>query len=430
MNQAELIRLYGFYENELTNGILSFWLPRCMDTQYGGFLNCFTNFGDRLVSHDKYTWSQGRFVWMFAKLATLSAPLFTQAQRAHFLSLAQNGADFLMEHCLLSSEDWRCTFLMHADGNPKYADGCNVLDMSIYADCFVVAGLAKYAEAARDDAAYRFAKRLYQSILARVASGSFHTLPYPLSSGYRAHGIPMILSNVTKELHGASALLDADYCPELLRNLRAFTQDILTHFTDKNHVIHEVITRDNTFFPDLLGQHANPGHTIEDMWFMIDAADLLNDPSMVTQAAAIAEKALAIGWDEECGGILHFCDVNGGEPVGNPGTTADEPMCRQLSGWGDKLWWIHSEALYTSLLCYDRTGNEAFRTWHDRVFEYVFSIFPNRDPEIREWIQIRQRDGRPQDKVVALPVKDPYHITRNLALLLELLHRMRTRSGV
>ena len=43
------------------------------------------------------------------------------------------------------------------------------------------------------------------------------------------------------------------------------------------------------------------------------------------------------------------------------------------------------------------------------------------DPNVREWMQIRDREGRPENRVVALPVKDPYHVVRNLALLLELL---------
>ena len=42
-------------------------------------------------------------------------------------------------------------------------------------------------------------------------------------------------------------------------------------------------------------------------------------------------------------------------------------------------------------------------------------------------MQIRMRDGRPQEKVVALPVKDPFHITRNLCLILELLSSMLDR---
>ena len=248
MNKAEIRKLFGFYENELTNQILSFWLPRCLDKQNGGYFNCYDNRGENLVSHDKYTWSQGRFVWMFAKLAQLDAPIFTQAQREHFIALAKSGRDFLMKNCLMGENDWRCTFLMEENGAHKYVDGCDTLDMSIYADCFVVIGLGKYAEVTGDQQAYAFAKRLYDSICARIESGVFNTLPYPLSSGYRAHGIPMILSNVSKELHGAAAVICPEDCAELLKRIDGFTQDILTHFTDENHVIHEVITKENTFF--------------------------------------------------------------------------------------------------------------------------------------------------------------------------------------
>ena len=52
--------------------------------------------------------------------------------------------------------------------------------------------------------------------------------------------------------------------------------------------------------------------------------------------------------------------------------------------------------------------------------EYTFSTFPNRENDRGEWIQIRDRAGRPEDRVVALPVKDPFHILLNLILILEL----------
>ena len=45
-----------------------------------------------------------------------------------------------------------------------------------------------------------------------------------------------------------------------------------------------------------------------------------------------------------------------------------------------------------------------------------------------EWIQIRTREGKPQEKVVALPVKDPYHIIRNVILIIELLEKRRERE--
>jgi N-acylglucosamine 2-epimerase len=73
------------------------------------------------------------------------------------------------------------------------------------------------------------------------------------------------------------------------------------------------------------------------------------------------------------------------------------------------------------LLAYHQTGDLRLLEWYERLREYTFRVFPNPDPEVGEWIQIRDRQGRPQAKVVALPVKDPFHILRALILMIELL---------
>ncbi len=420
MNKSLRRTYLGFYQNELTNNILSFWLPRCEDKINGGYFNCYTNNGDRLVSTDKYIWSQGRFVWMFSKLSTMR--MFTKAQREEFLRLAGVGAHFLLDHCLIRDDGpIRCTFLTDQTGNPKLVAGGDRLDMSIYADCFVIAGLGKYAASTENRTVFEFARTLYDSAISLYRAGTFQTMPYPLSPHLRAHGLPMIFQNVARELYDAAVLFDADFAGILLSDMDNCSTDILDHFTDECSLVHEVITGDNRFFNTMLGQHINPGHTIEDIWFHVDTADLTGHPERLDQLASIAKATLETGWDVEYGGILHFADIRGGEPRYPFGDTVDEPMSKQISGWGDKLWWVHSEALYTTMLLYTRTGDEVFLDWHNRVMDYTFSTFPNPDGELREWIQIRKRDGSPQDKVVALPVKDPYHIVRNLALLIELL---------
>lgn len=414
--------LSGFYENELTNNILSFWMPRCLDKEYGGYFNCFTNDGSRMVSTDKYTWSQGRFVWLFSRLADTDAPIFTEAQRAEFLALAKSGRDFLEAHCLVEPNTWRCAFLLDRQGNPKEVGPGQPLDLSIYADSFVVLGMARYAIAAKDGSAYTFAKKLYDSIVERIQSGKFHTLPYPLSSQFRAHGIPMILNDTTREVALAAEIFDKDTLPGLKSYLESFTDDVLTNFTDENNLIREVIGSDNHPIPQILGRHINPGHTLEDVWFILNSAEYLQRPKWTEQAIAIARKTLEVCWDSEYGGILHFCGLDGGKPEGDEVGVEEEPMLIQMkNGWGDKLWWVHSEALYTTLRCYLETGDEYFLTWHEKIFQYTFQYFPNPDREIREWVQILKQDGTPQEKLVALPVKDPYHIIRNLLLILELL---------
>ena len=49
--------------------------------------------------------------------------------------------------------------------------------MSIYADCFVIAGMAMYALQSGEEGKYRFAKDLYLSVLDRVEKNDFQTLP-------------------------------------------------------------------------------------------------------------------------------------------------------------------------------------------------------------------------------------------------------------
>jgi N-acylglucosamine 2-epimerase len=43
---------------------------------------------------------------------------------------------------------------------------------------------------------------------------------------------------------------------------------------------------------------------------------------------------------------------------------------------------------------------------------------------VGEWIQIRNRKGEPEEKVVALPVKDPFHVTRVFIHIINCLERL------
>jgi N-acylglucosamine 2-epimerase len=131
---------------------------------------------------------------------------------------------------------------------------------------------------------------------------------------------------------------------------------------------------------------------------------------------------MELGWDEEWGGLYHFVPCDGLHTAFQVGEAAEEPQMKLvLDDWGSKLWWVHSEAMYTTLLLYCRTNDDAYWTLFQKVFQYTYRTFPNPDRSVREWIQIRTREGLPQEKVVALPVKDPYHIIRNVILLIELL---------
>jgi N-acylglucosamine 2-epimerase len=84
---------------------------------------------------------------------------------------------------------------------------------------------------------------------------------------------------------------------------------------------------------------------------------------------------------------------------------------------------------YATLLGHRLGGDERLAEWHRGIHDYTFATFPAGLGEGREWVQIRDRAGRPLDKVVVLPVKDPFLITRCLLLMIELLTDQRRWHG-
>lgn len=80
-NYNEAYTLFGFYQHELKQNMLGFWLPRCVDEEFGGFLNCFDNRGENLVSMTN----------MHGAKAGLCGCLHAWRQRKRRFSIRRNG---------------------------------------------------------------------------------------------------------------------------------------------------------------------------------------------------------------------------------------------------------------------------------------------------------------------------------------------------
>lgn len=419
--QTRAARL-SFYQKHLYETVLPFWLTNGIDKEYGGYFTCFNNSGERLVSTDKYVWSQGRMLWL---LSYLSA----KENFEKYSMLAQDGYEFLRKNSFLPSGN--VAFVLTREGKPKEPIPGAGYDISTYADCFVVLGFAKYAATRNNEEAFKLALKLHRSILIRYEQREFRTEPEPLPFGYSAHGIPMILLNTTMELLLAAEELGHPAVEKLKNQCHNLADILLKKFIDEQDgAIRELIHDSGKEGPNILGRYVNPGHSLEDMWFLMHYALKLGgerEKEVIDTACRVVEKAFELGWDHEYGGLYHFVDKDGGKPKGELGAYAGHSLVRKLrEDWADKLWWVHSEAIYATLLGYCLTGRKTLKNLYEQVHEYTFRTFPHPDPDVGEWIQIRNRQGKPTDKIVALPVKDPFHISRNLILLIELLEGYRT----
>ena len=400
---------------ELVDNILPFW-QRTLDDERGGIFNCWNNAGTHLASRDKFTWSQGRFAWLWSRLAECAARDLVAGAAEPLLAQAGRTVRFLQGHAFLP--DGRCAFLLSETGERKEAIAGRGPAPSIFADCFVVMGLAEYARVSGETAALESAWRLFTSIESRVAAGLVPTHPEPTPAGYTSHAIAMITLNLTLVLDAAASGLRHGLAAEIRARTDAAARLLFDVFLQSDGRIVESRPDGGDLATTLLARHVNPGHALEGLWMLLTVAERAGRADWLERARAAVLFALERGWDDEHGGLLHYVDCAGGPPRGVAGDSVYEGNV--VATWDTKLWWVHSEALYTTALGFRLTGDPRLQAWFERLWAYTFRVFPNPDRAVGEWIQIRDRRGAPLDRVVALPVKDPYHIARNLIQLTEL----------
>jgi N-acylglucosamine 2-epimerase len=377
-------QLYRVFRELLLDGIVPFWERNGIDAQYGGVLSCMEEDG-RVRSGDKYIWSQARWVWVCSALYNRIE------KRPEFLAWAKAAIDFLLRH----GRDKHGQWVYHTTREGKIVEG----PTSIYSDCFVVYALSEYYRAVPDDNLLALARETFAGIQARIERPDFaETAPYKLPPNRLCHGVPMILTEVAGELGHTTG------DPAIARAADTYAGRVMNHFVrPARQCLVEFLDRDYREVSPPEGTFIMPGHAIESMWFVMHRALARNDRMAINQAAEVLRWHLEKGWDKEYGGIFLGIDAEGHPPFLPHGDT--------------KVWWPHTEALYALLLAHQLTHESWCEMWYERIHEWAFKHFSM--PEVGEWRQRLDRTGKPTNTVIALPVKDPFHLPRALILSLE-----------
>jgi len=375
-------------DTHLLDEVVPFWTEHGLDGANGerGVATCMKEDG-RLLAPDRYGWSQWRAVWVFSRLAdqypSLSGCLDTALNVARFA--ASRGWD-------VESEGW--AWKMDARG--RILEGYR----SIYADAFAIYGLAELARVSGQSKWIELARMTADCVIERLAGphDRIPHLPYPIPRGARVHGIPMIFSYHLWELgkvSGDQRFLDVS------ANL---SDEIFDRFYDSGEdLLFERVSGRGGRFAGPDGTAVVPGHVIEDMWFQMLIARETGNRARVRTCRHLIRRHLEWGWDSEFGGLFL---ARNSDPR-HPG-----------AGWHlpeSKLWWPHTEALVALALCWADEPEDWISTWWDAIRDYSARVFYM--PEAGEWRQRCDRSGKPMNELVALPVKDCFHLPRALALI-------------
>ena len=386
--------MYTKFRSELLDSCVPFWLEHAVDTQYGGILNCLDREG-RVYSEDKSVWMQGRAGWTFSYI-------YNHIDKNDaYLHIAKSCIDFAAKHCIDS--DGRMFFTVPRDGRPlrkrRYW----------FSETFYIMANAEYYMATKDAAHLETAKRYFDFVYGMYrdpATDPYKITPksYAETRNTKTLANPMILLNVASIMRQADAERYAYYDGIIT----ALIEDIKCFYNPEYKATFENISaEDNSVILDTATCRViNPGHDIECAWFLLEEAIKREDQALVDFAAKVFDDAFALGWDTEYGGILYFKDI-----LGHPVEAYEHDM---------KLWWPHNEAIIASLMLYRHTGNEKYREIFNKVCDYAFAHFSDRDHG--EWFGYLRRDGVPtQPPCKGHTYKGPFHVMRMLCKCIELM---------
>jgi len=151
------------FQNELETDVIGFWEKYGVDKQYGAYLRADKKTG-QYPTTDKDLYSQGRILWIFSYLYNHFG------RRPEHLEAARQGKDALVKHALLPDGHWGTLYARDWTMKQGFFD--------IYADIYMILGLAEYYKATGDEEAWRLAVRtayvVNQTILSPSYQGQGH----------------------------------------------------------------------------------------------------------------------------------------------------------------------------------------------------------------------------------------------------------------
>ena len=386
--------VYEKFKSELLDSCVPFWLNYAVDKEYGGILNCLDRTG-KVYSEDKSVWMQGRCGWMFSYIYN------NVEKKQEYLDLAKSCIDFAANHCI--DTDGRMFFTVTRDGRPlrkrRYW----------FSETFYIMANAEYYMATGEGACLENAKKYFSFVYGMYKDPS--TDPYKITpKSYIETRNTKTLANPMIMLNVAAIMRDADkdnfeYYDKIISGL---IEDIKCfHKPEYCAMFENISAEDNSVILDSAPCRViNPGHDIECAWFLLEEAIKRGDGKLILFAGRVFDEAFERGWDTEYGGIFYFKDV-----LGLPVEAYEHDM---------KLWWPHNEAVIASLMLYKQTGDAKYKEIFDRVTNYAFEHFSDR--EYGEWFGYLRRDGKcTEPPCKGHTYKGPFHVMRMLAKCVKML---------
>ena len=365
---------------------MAFYHPRCIDPA-GGFFQYFRDDGSIYDRSHRHLVSSTRFVFNYAMAAR-------EFGNTAYLDVVRHGLDYLEEvHRNPRSNGYAWTI---RDRKPE--DRTN----HAYGVAFVLLAFASARKAGIAEAAAGM-DRTWNLLEQRFwdADAGLYRDEADVDwrfSPYRGQNANMHMCEAMLAAFEASgerryldrALVLADH---MTRRQAASTGGLVWEHYDAGWNVDWDYNRDN---PKHLFRPwgFQPGHQTEWAKLLVMLGRHVDADWLLPTARHLFDTAVARAWDNEYGGLCY-----GFAPDGPRG---DGKVCDD-----DKYFWVQAESLAAAALLAERTGDDAYGSWYDRLWTYAWEHFV--DHEYGAWYRILDRRNRKYSNEKSPAGKTDYH---------------------
>jgi len=361
--------------------ILDFYEPNVVSPQ-GGFHQCFLDNGEIFDSHSRQLVGSSRFVFNYATAFRLQG-------NSHYLDWANKGLQYLQETHLQPNGHY--AWLIESD---KVVDGRAMA----YGHAFVILAAASCIRIGISSAeqtlidTWNFLERFfwdetYEAYADERDSSLVNLHPY------RGQNANMHLCEAL--LAAWQATHDSRYLDRAELLAKRFTLELATqsdgmvweHYNSDWQVDWKFnIDKPNDRYKPWGFQ---PGHQVEWCKLLLTLNAERPNPLWPVKAQELYDKAMAIGWDSQHGGIVY-------------GVAPDGSFCA-----AEKYFWVHAEAFAAAWRLYRQTQDEKYLHDYQRIWRWCWQYMI--DHTHGAWYRVRNRDGSAQSNQKSPLGKADYH---------------------
>ena len=365
------------------DSVMKFYHPHCIDNNTGGFFQYFRDDGSIYDFDTKHLVSSTRFIFNYSMAAI-------QFDSKDYLDAALHGINYLRDSHLNKNTGGYAWTMKGAEVNDStnYCYGLAFVLLA-YSSAYK-AGILKAKDYIEET--YQLMEKHFWSKQYELYSDEI-SADWKVVSGYRGQNANMHSCEAliaAFEATGSQKYLDRALLigKNICIRQAGLAEGLIWEHYDSNWEINWVYNKNR---PDDLFRPwgFQVGHLTEWAKLLLILERHVKEDWLLPRAQELFDDAVEMGWDEKSEGLFYGFAPNG-------------DICDK-----DKYFWVQAESLATAAVLANRTGDDYYWEWYDRIWSYSWKHMI--DHKYGAWFRILDSNNNKYDDLKSPAGKTDYH---------------------